>query len=623
MTPMSARLDDLRQRLAALRTRFAEVAARAAAAAAAMRAGAVPAEALLDDLRGTAADFDELRLAILDEASALPRAPDPTRPATLKALDALVTTIGGAQTDRARRAAWEAARDDALSALDRVMTLVHREDTNFPPLAECQAKARELHAALSAAQPADLERITTMVSGGIRPFAELVALAEGWNRLDDERCALLQDSISQNFGRPLALATVRGKLDREGEIISTPEVAEAPEAPIVPTTRAAPVGATPAARNVPVPGGAPVGGAMRAAAGAPASGGGNAPTGPPVVAGDRVAPPGSPLVVEIRLTGERVQIETPQERREREELLERMAEETAQWWVGARRGWEALAQRGLPPAEAAREALARFPYLLSVPLAKTDEFEDGRLAEGYAILLQRLEKEESGFVRAALSRLNPQFAARARDETYALGHELYLYIVAEGRLYKTYPDFLKDVIVHVLPEPGVWLQGAITDAEGSTTIVTRPEQPGGRPEQSRTLTEAAERFTTHTFGVTTGPLTARFFSVQAGGLSDPTDVDIHLKENGAATDHAWVVVAPMDGNPQAPRKHRVGGTKIEQLGKQHRAVWIAVFNSDPNADKRHELTVALKRKVATPLARAGPSQAAPTSLGKASPFKKG
>src|SRR6266850_259426 len=591
MTPMSARLDDLRQRLAALRTRFAEVAARAAAAAA---------EALLDDLRGTAADFDELRLAILDEASALPRAPDPTRLGTLKALDALVTTIGGAQTDRARRAAWEAARDDALSALDRVMTLVHREDTNFPPLAECQAKARELHAALSAAQPADLE-----------------ALAEGWNRLDDERCALLQDSISQNFGRPLALATVRGKLGREDEIIS------APAAPVVPTARAAPVVDTPVAGDLPVPGGAPVGGGMRAPAGAPASGGGNAPTGPPVVAGDGVAPPGSPLVVEIRLTGERVQIETPQERREREELLERMAEETAQWWVGARRGWEALAQRGLPPAEAAREALARFPYLLSVPLAKTDEFEDGRLAEGYAILLQRLEKEESGFVRAALSRLNPQFAARARDETYALGHELYLYIVAEGRLYKTFPDFLKDVIVHVLPEPGVWLQGAITDAEGSTTIVTRPEQPGGRPEQSRTLTEAAERFTTHTFGVTTGPLTARFFSVQAGGLSDPTDVDIHLKENGAATDHAWVVVAPMDGKPQAPRKHRVGGTKIEQLGKQHRAVWIAVFNSDPNADKRYELTVALKRKVATPLARAGPSQAAPTSLGKASPFKKG
>src|SRR3989440_3989933 len=239
MTLVSAGWVDRRQRLAAWRPRFAGAAARAAAAAAAMRASAVPAAALLDDLRGTAADFDELRLAILDEARTLPSAPDPARLGTLKALDALVTTIDGAEADRARRAAWEAARDDALSALDGVMTLVHREDTDFPPLAECQAKARELHAALWAAQPADLERITTMVSGGIRPFAELVALAEGWNRLDDERCALLQDSISQNFGRPLALATVRGKLGREGEIISAPEVAEAP---VVPTARAAPVG---------------------------------------------------------------------------------------------------------------------------------------------------------------------------------------------------------------------------------------------------------------------------------------------------------------------------------------------------------------------------------------------
>src|SRR5206468_1399225 len=81
-----------------------------------------------------------------------------------------------------------------------------------------------------------------------------------------------------------------------------------------------------------------------------------------------------------------------------------------------------------PAAEAARDTLERFPYLLSVPLAKSDEFDDGRLAEGYAILLQRLEKEEPGFVREALTRLNPQFTTRARNETYPLGQELYLYV---------------------------------------------------------------------------------------------------------------------------------------------------------------------------------------------------
>src|SRR5207247_7986700 len=107
--------------------------------------------------------------------------------------------------------------------------------------------------------------------------------------------------------------------------------------------------------------------------------------------------------------------------------------------------------------------LERFPYLLSGPLAKSDEFDAGRLAEGYAILLQRLEKEEPGFVREALTRLNPQFTTRARNETYPLGQELYLYVVAEGRLYKTYPDFLKAVLGRALPKPGVVPRAATTE----------------------------------------------------------------------------------------------------------------------------------------------------------------
>src|SRR5439155_15660214 len=84
-------------------------------------------------------------------------------------------------------------------------------------LAECQVRARELHGALSAATPDDLEHETVMLSGKLRPFTELMALVDGWNVLDDDRCAFLQDAITQSFGRPLALAALRGKLGREGE----------------------------------------------------------------------------------------------------------------------------------------------------------------------------------------------------------------------------------------------------------------------------------------------------------------------------------------------------------------------------------------------------------------------
>jgi hypothetical protein len=616
MTPTSARLDDLRQRLASLRTRFAEVGARAAATAPEVAASVVPDESLLDDLKVTAVEFDGLRHAIVDELSAFPKTPDPAKLGTLKALDAVLTAMERVEAEHARREAWEAARDEAIDVLGRVMALVHREDTESSVLADCQAQARELHEALASAPSGDVVQL----GAHLRPFVELVTLAEGWDRLDDERCASLQDAITQNFGRPLGLAALRGKLGQAGEIAAepepmpvAPEVEEAAAPPPEPQAADVPAAAVPAAAVPATP--APAPSEPAAAPSVRASGT------PPVIAGDAIAPPGSPLVVEIRMSGERVQVETPQERREREELLERLAADSARWWIGARTGWEALVQRGLSPAEAARDTLKRFPYLLSVPLSRSDEFESGRLAEGYAILLQRIEKEEPGFVKGALTRLNPQFTGRANDQTYALGQELYVYVVAEGRLYKTFPDFLKDVLVHALPEPGLWLQGTITEADDSTTLVTHPEEPGGRREEPRRLTALADRVASHTFSVTTGPLTTRVFSVQAGELCEPIDLEIHLKENGAATDHAWIVVAPMSGKPEPPRKHRVGGTKIEQLGKQLRAVWIAAFNSDPNADKTYELAVALKRRAAAPPPKAEP-QAAPSSFGKSSPFKK-
>jgi len=229
-------------------------------------------------------------------------------------------------------------------------------------------------------------------------------------------------------------------------------------------------------------------------------------------------------------------------------------------------------------------------------------------------------------VRGALTRINPQLAGRKIDERYPLGQELYQYIVAEGRLYKTFPDLLRDVLVHALPEPGLWLQGTITETDGATTIVTHPEEPGGRREEVRTLTTVAERGAAHTFSITTGPLTARVFSVQASELTRAADVEIQLKENGAPTDRAWIVVTPVNGKAEPPRKHRAGGTKIEHLGTQQRAVWVAAFNSDPNADKTYELTVSFKSRLGMaappPPAPKSEPEAAPSSLGKFFPFKR-
>ena len=583
MTHISDRLDELRQQLVVLHSRFGDVGARAAVAAEGVSVSVAPPADLLEDLRSTVDDFNDLRHAIVDQLSGFPNTPDPTKLTTLKALDAVLTAMERVAAEQARRAAWEGARDDALATLDRALTLIHREDPESAALAECQTQARELHEALASAPSGDVEQL----SAHVRPFLELVTLADGWNQLEDEHCASLQDSITQTFGRPLALAALRGKLGHQGEVVDEP----APPPPLPPPVAVAAPTPAPAA---------PV-----AASPAPDDG--------------RVAaPPGSPLLVELRASGERVQVETPQERRAREALLERLAAQSARWWIGARTGWESLVQSGLRPAEAARDTLKRFPYLLSVPLSRSHEFESGRLSEGYAILLQRLEKEEPGFVRGALARLNPQLTGRVMDESYPLGQELYLYVVAEGRLYKTFPELVRDVLGHALPEPGLWLQASITETNDATTIVTRPDQPGGRHEESRTLTHAAERFAAHTFSVTTGPLTTRVFSVQADELAQPTDLEIRLTENGTPTDRAWIVVAPASGQPDEPRKHRAGGTKIGQLGGEQRAVWIAAFNSDPNSEKTYGLTMTLSRRTPT-LTKPEPKAAASPH---SSPFKK-
>src|SRR6185436_107402 len=104
--------------------------------------------------------------------------------------------------------------------------------------------------------------------------------------------------------------------------------------------------------------------------------------------------------------------EAPDVRPEREDELERLAQESAPWWITARAGWQGLRERGLTFGDAAHDYLKRHPYLLSVPFQTCAEYDHGRLAEGYALLLAHIDKQEPGFVNDALLRLNPQFGSR-------------------------------------------------------------------------------------------------------------------------------------------------------------------------------------------------------------------
>ena len=635
--------DELGHRLAALRADFAALGTRAAGAAVALVATLPPPITLLDELTAARAAFADLRTAMLEHAGTLSLNMDSAGLATLRDLEPVLAAIAAAEERRLRLAAWEEARDEALGVLGRVMALIHREEKRFPPLADCQNRARDLHAALSGPVPDDLERETNALPDRTRPYVELLALIEGWNVVDDGRCAALQDAITQSFSRPLGLAALRGKLGREGALPPpAPEppqrgrapaipaaelvrpaapVAAAADVPVVPVAPIMPRSVPPAVSDAPQPaggmvmGGGP--GVVRAGAG-PAAAGVGAPGGGGLAGrvGSPIAAASGSVIVELRLSGDQVSVETPEARREREELLEQLAQDTARWWIAARDGWNALRERGLGVADATRDYLKRFPHLLSVPLQKSAEHAGGQLAEGYALLLAHIEKQEEGFVQEALTRLNPQFTTRAEDQSYPLGQELYLYIVAEGRLYKTYPDFVREVILHSVPEPGPWVQGGILESDDETRLFMRSQTPGTTDEQTRALTDARERLGPHVFSATLGPLTTRFFTLRLTGriLADPPDVEIKLRNNDAPSDHAWLVTLPAPGTAQpfAPRKHRTGGTTLCGLGKDFGGLWLAVFNADTSNDHRYDLSITLHRKPAPP-SDPETTQAAPAS----------
>jgi hypothetical protein len=590
--------EDLQQRLATLRLDFAALGGRAAGAARSLTASQPPTTALLDELSAARSAFATLRAAVLERAGALSVVIDGEGLGCLRDIEPALAAIADAEAQRLRLSAWEDARRDALGVLAGVLALIHREDRSLPALEDAQRSARELHAALSGPPPAALEDETALLPSRTRPYADLQALADGWNSLDDDRCAALQDAISEAFGRPLSLAALRGKLGRAGEDSSA-----APRARV----RAAVPPAAPAPSRVAEP---PVETREPAAVARVAPS-----TFPELLAPPRVASPppvadvvGPPVVPEIVSVAANLEVgagsptlplDAALAAPELEAELEQRARDTAPWWIAARSGWEGLAERGLSFGDAARDYLQRFPYLLSVPLLRSTEYEGGRLAEGYGLLLAHIEKREAGFVRRALARLGPQFAAHDPGSAYPLGPELYLSIVAEARLYKTYPDFVREMVLHTVPRLGAWVQGGIVESDDETRLFMRGESPGNTQEQTRAITEREERLGPHVFRITLGPLTTRFFTLRLAGetLADPPNVEMKLLENDAPTDHAWLVTLPALGQGQsgAPRKHRPGGTTLEELGPQLGGFWLAVFNADPRHDRSYELSIILRR----------------------------
>jgi hypothetical protein len=164
-------------------------------------------------------------------------------------------------------------------------------------------------------------------------------------------------------------------------------------------------------------------------------------------------------------------------------------DETAQWWLAAWARWSGW--RGTTFPDAVREELSKYSYLLSVPMQKSHEYEDGLLAYGYSILVDHVETQNPGCVSNALNRLKSVSGS-------SVGAQIFEYLLTEGRLVDTYPEFIKSVLLAALPDIAPWFDARIVHTKDDTRIFRRPSARLGDNEQKpqRLLTDK-DRFTEH------------------------------------------------------------------------------------------------------------------------------
>lgn len=173
--------------------------------------GELPDERLIEELETFRRHFLDLRRqgSAAADALALPSVPSA---AALTSLGDIKTLIQGIAKLEEQQALYDDIYQRALAMLDRVLLLQHRETSTFPPLLDCQERAREMREAVAAARWPHLHPATESLASGEDPFSDLLIWIEQQETLDDDEWAVLQDTVEQFFGKPLAIAVSRGKL---------------------------------------------------------------------------------------------------------------------------------------------------------------------------------------------------------------------------------------------------------------------------------------------------------------------------------------------------------------------------------------------------------------------------
>jgi hypothetical protein len=550
---MALNADELAKRLGDLSERFSSLSETLAQTAGQLQSpGTPPAEALIDEITKLRTDFVDVRQRVVEAARALSvNAPGMSDIDSLKALKPVLEMVIQGLAAQEKRAALAEARTRVMAVLDRVLTVSHVDGPNFTTLVQCQAKAREIRQAVQDPKAFDTENAPAFLES-TPSFAALLSMIEGRDALDDDKFAALEDAVTQSFGKTLAVAATRGKL----VVGAPPPAAEGP---------------APAAPRTPEP-------TTRPAATSPA------------------APPPGPVLEPVGAASVSV-VRAGAEQREATQAVEQTShDEAAQWWVSAWARWTSW-KGTLSFAAAVKEELGKYNYVLSVPIQKSTDYEEGLLAYGYSILIEHIEHRYAGFVNKALNSLKT-FQPGAAGQPKTVGAHLYNILVSEGKLAEQYPEFVKAVMLAAVPEPGLWTHARILESTTETRIFTHPSNRIGDPEHnSQRLTQERQRFADHRFPIVVAPMTTRFFAI-AADLREPRSIDVKLLDGRNDSDQAWLMTMPPVGRVELKSELTrlfPEGSSVPGLGRDYATLWIGVFNADPNTEKKYDLTLSLKQ----------------------------
>lgn len=182
-----------------------------ASAHALLTTGVPPDKSLINELMAARRNFADLRTQgrALAASLAITPLPDVESLASLSEIKTLLEKITLTEEERSTT---ESVSRRAVLVLNRVCALHHSGLATFVPLIACQTQAAALRDEVTTTSWPQIHPRAEAIAKEDDAFSALLTLVEKGDELDDELCGAFQEVVGQAFGKPLAMAALRGKL---------------------------------------------------------------------------------------------------------------------------------------------------------------------------------------------------------------------------------------------------------------------------------------------------------------------------------------------------------------------------------------------------------------------------